>query len=871
MPFSISKVSFEHHRDEPLGIGEATPRISWRFNGSVANWEQSFYDLEICRASTGKRIFRVDSPESVLVPWPDSPLSASESATIRVRAHGKLGQPSTKWSRPITVETGLLDKKDWKTAIPITAEHGVTQSGTEQPIYFRKHFVIPSTTVTKARLYITALGLYDAEINGWQSYDSRLVYDTYDVSEYIRGGDNAIGVTVGEGWYAGKLWGQHLGTSLAADKIGIICLLVIQQNDGTEHIVPSDTTWRANTGPITSAGIFAGETYDSRKELGDWTSSSYNSSGWFVTVELPPLKCRLVAPDGPLMRRIEERKYQKIFRTTSGKLVVDFGQNLVGWLRLVLEGLGNAEISVQHAEVMEGGEISRSSLRGARARDIIILSKETMLVWEPKFTFHGFRYVQITGLPASYKLGIGAITAIVVHSDMERTGHFSCSNPLLNKLHENIIWSMKGNFLSVPTDCPQRDERAGWTGDAQIFLPTSQYLYNSTGFWRGWMKDLWFEQQRAGTMIPPWIVPETSLKVPSPEAVWGDAAVANPWNLFLASGDLEMLKEQYDSAKAWINIGIPKNTAGLWDNRGHQFGDWLDPYAPPEDAAAGVTPPYLVADAYLVRMTQVLAWISGALGRDKDAEQYLAQHTNLVVEFQKAWMSPPRSVANLSQSALTLILAFELFFDETQRKAIATILCQKIAENNYLIGTGYAGTPLIGHALSSNEATHQFYRMLLQTGMPSWLYQITMGASTMWERWDAILPDGTVHSEGPSFNHYSFGSVADWMHKYIGGISALEPGWKKIKVSPIPNIEVVAANASYISPYGEVWCKWWIETSQGNNTHQDTSERRGPGLYVQVQIPPNTSAVVILPELDEEIEIGSGFHEYFIKGFTPPE
>ncbi|KAL0943148.1 alpha-l-rhamnosidase [Colletotrichum truncatum] len=869
MAVSISQLSFEHHR-LALGIAEAKPRISWRFEGNVVDWQQTAYDIEIVRASDGSpSIHNVNSSDSLLVPWPDLPLQTAEQATVRARAHGQDGQPSTPWSDWVTVETGLLNSTDWAGAVPIAADRDTELDAPKRPIYFRRPFEL-AANVSSARLYITALGIYEVEINGkrvgdlvlapgWQSYNYRHVYDTYDVTELVKGGDNAIGAVVGEGWFSGRLnYGGGVRNNYG-DTIGLLSLLVVTLEDGSIVKVPTDTSWKANTGPILTSEIYDGERYDSTLEtnLDGWSSAAFSADNWLAVKELPALKGKLVPPYGPPVRIIEERKPQEIFKSPSGKTLIDFGQNLVGWLRLNVSGPNGTNITLHHAEVLEDGELAIRPLRYAAASDSLILHGNGVQNWEPRFTFHGFRYAQIDGWPEETPLTTNSVTAAVVHSDMEQTGWFECSNPLLNKFHQNVRWSMKGNFLSIPTDCPQRDERLGWTGDAHAFAPTANYLYNAAGFWKGWHKDLWSEMQRNDSMVVPFTVPTLPPDAPAtPAAVWGDVAVANPFNIYQAYGDLGLLEEQYPQAQAWIDKGISRNEVGLWNRSSFQFADWLDPKAPADNPHGATTAPNLVADAYLIHMTDFLSNISASLGRDEAADDYRRQRDNLIQEFHKAWIHDG-ALANKTQTAYAMALNFGIYHDEDERSAAAKTLREIVADNDYLVGTGFAGTPPLGFALREIGATEDFYRMLLQTRVPSWLYQVVQNGTTTWERWDSLLTNGSVNpGEMTSFNHYAFGSVANWMHQVIGGIAPAEPGWKRITIAPIPGGNITSANSKFISPYGEVKVQWWIE----NNTEDNASHRNG--FHLNVQVPPNTKADITLPNGGETTEVGSGYYEF---------
>lgn len=857
MAVSISRLSFEHHRSA-LGIAETQPRISWRFAGDAEDWEQSSYDIEI-RQSGDTASYSTQSAESVLVDWPAEALKSGEQATVRARAHGGDGQPSTPWSDWVSVETGLLSGDDWMGAVPIAADRETEKGRAKRPVHFRKDFSIEGE-IEMARLYVTALGMYEAEINGervgdavlapgWQSYNYRHVYNTYDVTDLVEQGENAIGILVGEGWFAGRMafndQREHYG-----DTVGAVALLKATLKNGTVVHLPTDTSWEASTGPVLDSEIYDGEIYDSRLEsdVKGWSSPGFDSKDWLGTKELPPLRGNLSSPDSPPIRKNLEVKPQRFFKSDSGKQLVDFGQNLVGWLRLNVEGPAGTNITLHHAEVLEDGELALRTLRSAKARDTLILHGNGPQVWEPHFTFHGFRYAQVDGWPEDADLTEESLTAVVMWTDMEPTGDFKCSHGLLSKFLENVRWSMRGNFLSIPTDCPQRDERLGWTGDAHAFGPTSNFLYDTAGFWRGWHRDVWSEMQRNGSMQVPSFIPTLppDSKVDPVAAYWGDVVVGNPWNLYRAFGDERVLREQLDQARAWIDTGLPRKDDGLWDRTGYQYGDWLDPKAPPDDAGAATTHPYLVADAYLVEMTRVLSEMARTLGEKDLVDEYTAQHEKLRGEFQKSWMADGK-MANRTQTAYALGLEFNLYTNETQRAAAAQTLRDIIADNDYLVGTGFAGTPALGPALERIGAVEDFYAMLLETRVPSWLYQVDMNGTTTWERWDSMLANGSVNPGSmTSFNHYAFGSVADWVHGVVGGLRPGEPGWRVVRVAPVPGGGITSADTRFVSQYGENRVQWQVD---------------GDRFSMEVRVPPNAVAEVTVPG-GEVRKVGSGVHEF---------
>ncbi|KAI0535370.1 extracellular glycosyl hydrolase family 78 protein [Xylaria digitata] len=862
---SISQVSFEHHR-VALGIGEASPRISWLFEGNARDWFQTGYSIEVSRQGKSD-VFNFTSPDSILVDWPTVALSSAESALIRVKSYGGDDSIDTDWSKPFPVETGLLEDEDWSGVQMIAANKTTEQNAPHQPILLRKSFSLDGD-IASARLYITAYGLYEASINGdrigdavlapgWQSYDHRLVYDTYDVTSSLRSGSNAIGIQVGEGWYSGRV-GFDVSRNIWGDTLGAFALLVVTKADGSKETIPTDLSWSSSTGAIITSELYDGEYYDSALDQPGWATVDFKppkSAEWIGVKALNSPIGRLTAPDGPPIRRIEEIELQDIITTPSGATVLDFGQNLVGWLRLKVAGPAGTKIKMVHVEVLEHGEIATAPLRSATQTDYLVLSGNTTQTWEPTFTYHGFRYVQVDNWPVSQTpLDKHSVRAIVVHSDMQRTGDFATSDSLLNKLVQNILWSLKGNFMSVPTDCPQRDERLGWTGDAHAFSPTANFLYNTAGFWRGWLKDV-VSELLANNNIVPVVVPHVpSVGSVYPTAVWGDVVVANAWNTYISSGDLSALKAQYVGAKAWVDSGIPRGGDGLWDHSYFQFGDWLDPKAPNDQPGDATTDSGLVADAYLVYVTDLLAKIAAELGLDDDAARYTDSVKILKTAYQKAWIDASGKVAYETQTGLALSLYFDLF-PAGQDEAAAARLQQIITDNDYLVGTGFAGTHLLGLTLTKYNLTEEFYKMLLQTTVPSWLYQVVMNGTTTWERWDSLLPDGTVNPNMmTSFNHYAFGSVANWMFRIIGGLAPATPGWKTIRIAPVPGGGLTAAKTTFLSPYGLVATDWQID---------------GAGFHLKVAVPPNAKAEVALPgDGDKVWTVGSGTHVFKISSVS---
>jgi alpha-L-rhamnosidase len=861
----ILAVTFEHHRDN-LGIGESAPRISWSFKDNATTWNQASYEIEISRQlfDSGKpTLFVVESSDSILVPWPTTPLMSRESAQVRVRAVGVAGMGSTPWSQYTKVEAGLLSPGDW-TASLIAAERTVTPTNALRPALFRKSFEIISS-IKSARLYITAQGLYEAHLNGsrvgdhvlapgWTSYNHHLMYQAFDVTDLLKKGENAIGVEVGEGWFSTRLgWGG--GTrNIYGDRLAVLAQLEVLLEDGQSLIINSDTSWKTSVGPILSSEIYDGEIFDASVDVKGWSSSIFDESHWVDVQHLNFPTAKLQSPQGPPVRRIQQVPAQKCFKTPNGKLVVDFGQNLVGWLKVRVTGPIGHKITFTHTEVLENGECATRPLRICKQADCLILAGYE-IEWEPKFTFHGFRYVQVDGWPGEQP-SLQDISAVVIHTDMERTGWFECSDPMVNKLHENITWGMRGNFVSIPTDCPQRDERLGWTGDIQVFSPTASFLYNTSGMLAGWLKDLAAEQIKDYDGVPPVVCPNVlSSKFTVAQAVWADVTVITPYDLYTAFGDTKILLDQHDSMKAWLEKGLPRQSNGFWDVNLPQLGDWLDPVAPPSEPANGRTDTHFVANAYLIHSTSLMSKISHVLNLPHDVEMYNNETARLKKEFQNEYITPNGRLASESMTGLSIALSYGLFSDPEHIRAAGARLATIVRQSKFRIATGFVGTPLICPALTAHGSPQLAYRMLLEKECPSWMYPITMGATTMWERWDSMLPDGRINpGEMTSFNHYALGAVAAWLHNTVGGISPAEPGWKKIRFEPIPGGAITSSKVKFLSGYGMVENEWKIEEGK---------------FKMMVRVPPNTSGVIILPGKQDAVEVRSGVHRFTVEYSSP--
>lgn len=891
---TVTAPTFEHHHDG-LGLGYAKPRISWRFGATsdtAPSWTQTSYDIEVTWAATGTiENFFKESNESVLVAWPTRPLISREVASIRVRCHGAGGAPgsnqlsSTGWSEPSKVEAGFLSKDDWKASF-ITSSKRIGPDGPLQPLRFRRKFNLSSQGgVSRAKLYLTAMGVCQAYINGkptsdelmapgWTSYKHRHNYRVHDVSSMLDpNGENLLAIEVAEGWYCGVL-GVRGGTRfIYGDRLAVLAQLEIVTEDGNQSqvLTSDDQHWSCTGSAIQLSEIYNGEIYDARAEDPAWNyaGASSGTDGWIPVTRVPWPSAELVAPDAPPVRVTETIEAKEVFKSQSGKVILDFGQNLVGRLQIRELNLpSGAELSLRHAEVMENGELGTRPLRLAKATDIIKSAGDTIRDWVPQFTFHGFRYVQVDGWPGDGSLPPKEnFVAQVMHTDMRRRGDFSCSNPSVNQLYKNVVWSMRGNFLSVPTDCPQRNERLGWTGDIQVFSPTANFMFDGVGMLKDWLQDLASEQLEEGLDgIPDFICPGIPLQGwphRMPAAIWDDVVVLTPYDLYKSAEDHEILTRQFVSMQTWLELGVDRASDGLWNPDRWQLGDWLDPVAPPNDPSNGPSDPLLVADAYLIHTTETFVRICELLGKDEIAEKYRVQVAQQRERFQHKYITPAGNLMSNTQTGLALAIQYSLYKNQQELMQARDQLVKLTRRARFTIATGFAGTPVIAHALTKVKRPQFAYRMLLEKACPSWLYPVTMGATTIWERWDSMLPNGSINpGTMTSFNHYALGAIADWLHATVGGISPAET-WKTFLVRPVPGGNITSADVSFDGPYGLIQCKW---TLKGND------------FSMSLTIPPNSSAKVILPSALQEMIgaeedfaiLGSGTHHLSCE-FYPAE
>ncbi len=830
---NIRKLRCEYQFN-PIGIDNQRPRFSWQISAQRRNMRQTSYrilvadDLALLQENKGNiwDSKRVTSNQSSQIRFDGKKLASRQRYFWKVMIWDELDK-RTEWSDIAFWEMGLLEEIDW------TAAWISEAAPTDSPIYFQNDIQLEKT-IEQARIYVTSLGCYEIYINkkrvgedyftpGWTTYSQFIQYQTYDVTSMLTIGNIMLLGIVADGWYRGNLMGN--GRNYYGNQLALKLQLEIIYADGTQQTFNTDEQWQATSGPIIDADHYNGETYDARLE------HSIKMPKWHPVSTLTDFKVELISQIGQPVRKKQEISPIKLISTPHGESVIDFGQNLVGWVRFSIDLTEGTAVKITHAEILDSeGNFYTENLRAAQ-QTVTYISNGNQAIYEPRFTFQGFRYVKVEGIPHE-QIDLDNFKAVVLYSDLKASGHFECSNEDINQLQRNIVWGQRGNFLDVPTDCPQRDERLGWTGDAQVFAPTACLNMDSALFFSRWMRNLSADQRKDGA------VPFVSPHVMGDEAFgatgWADAMLVVPWTIYKHYGDRRILANHYRSMQMWIQyMGQRAGENLLWQGDFH-FGDWLSNERHDLGTPFGLTDTDLVATAYFAYSTHLMAKIARVFGRDSDAEAYENFSAQIKTAFCNEYLTPNGRLSSNTQTAYCLALAFDLLPQDLVDMAVQRLVAD-VQYRGVHISTGFLGTPLICHVLSEHGQTDLAYELLLQEDFPGWLYPIKQGATTIWERWDGIKPDGSFQDAGMnSFNHYAYGAIGDWLYQVVAGISPDEnlPGFKQAIIKPRPGGDLQFAKAELETINGRFRVHWYFEDED---------------FFLEIGVPPNASAKIFFP------------------------
>lgn len=840
-----------NYQNAPTGI-ERIEQIGWKLCSDRRGVKQEAYQIQIAGESGyGEILFdtkRKESGESahISLEGKEIHLESSQRYYIRVRVWTK-DQECSEWKESSFV-TGILNRDEWKAKF-ITAED-VYKSAESRAYYFRREFQIYKE-IKEAFVHATALGLYHFYINGkkigedeftpgWTSYHKHLLYQTYEITEYLKAGINTAASMAGAGWYKGDVGSLRVRNHYGK-RTSFMCQIEVLYYDGSRDRFWTDSNWKSSQSPVLFSEIYDGELYDARLECRGWNQSGFDDRQWNeVSIIEVPNEILTVQGSCRVGNRAE-MSAKRIFCTPQGDTVIDFGQNLTGWISFRIQGKRGDKIELNCFETLDAeGNVYLENLRTAKQTVTYICSGEETGWFHPHFSFQGFQYAKVASYPG--KPVIEDFTACVLYSDMKETGKFTCSNPDLNQLYHNIVWGMNGNFLDVPTDCPQRDERLGWTGDAQIFCRTATYLKDTYTFYSKWLRDLEADQTYEGGV--PHVVPDIWTGKPvqgkifekgtHSAAAWADAAVIIPWTLYLMYGDTAVIRRQYQSMKAWIEFMRKHSDHNIWNYK-LQFGDWVALDAE-EGSYYGATPNDLTCTAYYAYSTKLFSKMAGVIGEKGDEKKYTRLYEEIKDTYQKTFLDQEGRLMVRTQTAHIISLYFGLLPAEAIGRAAEDLAALLKKEKGHLV-TGFVGTPYFCHALSQNGYTKEAYELLLKEDFPSWLYQVKQGATTIWEHWDGKRPDGTMWSPAMnSFNHYAYGAVGEWLYRAMAGLEASEedPGFHTIIIRPHIGGALTHVSASYDSIYGKICSGWQV---------------RGNCVTLKVEIPCNTNGVICIRDV----------------------
>jgi alpha-L-rhamnosidase len=851
------------YRLNPLGIDVLQPRLSWQLDAAHRGASQQAFQvvagLDAVALLPGNAILwdsgRLDTDQSMHIPYVGPALQSRQRIYWRVRVWDENAHP-TPWSKTAWFEMGLLDQADWQAHWIGNTLVGGPRTPVPNP-FFRKDFEITGE-IQSARLYVTSLGIYEATLNGqrvgedvftpgWTDYAQRVQYQVYDVAELLTSGENVLGAILGDGWYCGHVAWE--GRQRYGGRPKLLAQLEITLTDGSTKTIKTDDTWETAVGPLLEADLVMGEAYDARLEF-SLEMKGDKGEGWSPAKIFSPLsEMALVAQNTPTVRVQDELAPVDdpiiVWGWPHHNWIFDFGQNLVGRVRIKVTGERGTTITLRFGEMLDENEkLYTINLRSARQIDYYTLKGDPEgEIWESRFTSHGFRYVEIEGL--TEKPNRDTLTAVVLHSDNPPAIEFECSDPLINQLQHNILWGWKGNSVDLPTDCPQRDERLGWTGDGQVFVKTATYLSDSAGFFTKWIQDMADAQLDYGAIPAVAPAPKT-LKKSDGGAAWSDAFIIVPWTIWQQYGDIRILETHYDAMGAYMDYLVdnsPDLIRLLPDERelGEEnedwqiggYGDWLAQDGNTDKR--GLTPKNLIGTAFLAYDANLMAQIAAVLGKSEDANRFsqLFRHTRQA--FIDSFITREGLLVGQTQTGYLLALYFDLV-PEHLKEPITTALLKdiEVTRKNHM-SSGFVGTPYINQVLTAVGRVDLAYTLLLQKTFPSWLYSVIHGATTIWERWDGWTEENGFQDPGMnSFNHYAYGAVGTWMYENIAGIRTDPdyPGFKHIILAPQPGGNLTYARSGYQSPYGEIKSAWRFEKHD---------------LIWDVSIPPNTSATVHIP------------------------
>jgi len=864
----------------PLGIDIANPRLSWQTVAEGRGVFQTAYQVQVAEnpedLTEGQNLLwdtgKVASGSSIHIPYQGPALHSSQRCYWKVRAWDQHDQPSS-WSKLAFWEMGLLKPSDWQ-AKWIEPDWEEDPRSQHPCPYLRKSFTLQSP-VKAARVYITCHGLYELSFNGqlatsdiftpgFTAYKKRLQYQVYDVTRLLKVGENAVGVILGDGWWRGKVGAASVRNSYGT-RLALLMQMRILHSDGSEEWIVTDSDWKATTGPIRMSDLKDGEVYDARLEMPGWDAPGFDDDSWNKVRVVNYGFANLVSSRGLPIRRHEEIRPARIIHTPAGETVVDMGQNFAGRVRLNVQGPAGKWITLQHGEALDkDGNFTMKNLGMPPPLGEPLLQKVVYTLkggeienYEPHFTFHGFRYVRVEGFPGEPTTD--NFTGIAIYSDMVQTGVFTCSDPMINQLQSNIIWSQKSNFLDIPTDCPQR-ERAGWTGDAQIFARTGSFIMDTAAFFTKWLQDLAAEQKPNGLVTN--LVPNAFQQAGGffalleGSAGWGDAAVILPWTMFLCFADMRILQNQYSSMKAWVDYEVHEaarihwarrlepsfwfskarrqRQSYIWDTHYH-WGEWLEPGTSDLSQTLGIFKRIIfsepsVATPYLAYSSGLLARIAHLIGKEEDAQKYQEFSEKVKDAYLAEFVRPDGRIKPDRQASYVRALAFELLPEDLRPRATRRLV-ELVRQSGNHLGTGFLSTAFLCHVLSQNGYLDVAYDLLNQKSIPSWLYPITKGATSIWESWDGIKEDGSVYA---SLNHYSYGAVGSWLYQVVAGleIDPTSPGYQHFFVQPRPGGGLSHAGVVYQSIHGQIVSDWHLENGR---------------MRVEVEVPTNTRATVRLP------------------------